>query len=223
MTALSTIFPGKLLISRLAYGYQAGNYALTAPALATRIRCSMVGGGANKGGAAFARVKAVCTPGEAFTLAVGRGSQTKTGAGVDTVLTRNTGSVIICRADGAPGEGVAGTVAGSIGDTKRAGSVGVDFSTVGDHLYTGDVDGGASGSDDGDAHALGVGGPGAFMHRTGSGFDGNFYRQAYYGGGGLFDQQVALDDVSGPTFMLWTVPCGNGRALVEWFAADPGY
>lgn len=223
MTLLSTIFPDRVLLRRVPYGWQAGNYALAAPPLTAFMRCSMVGGGSNKGGAAFARVKAVAAPGEAFTLAVGRGSQTKTGTGANTVLTRNTGSVIICRAQGGQGEGLPGLVAGSIGDTKRAGSAGVDFSAVGDGLYTGDVNGGTSGSDEGDTHALGIGGPGAFMRRTGGSTDGNFYRAALYGGGGLFDQRVSLVDVSGPDFTVWTIPCGDGRALVEWFASDPGY
>lgn len=207
MTLWSTIFPGELLISRAVYPYQVASYAITAPAGATIIRASMVGGGAKLAGAAFARVKAACTPGEAFTLQIGVGASTSngTGNGGDTILTRNTGSVIIARADGAE-PNVAGSVAGSIGDVKRAG-------TVSALAY----EGGASAGDDADTYPLGYGGLGAYVFAL----PGNDWRYPYPGAGGVFQRAVGTNS-NGSTHLVH-VPAGHGRATVEFFRADPGY
>lgn len=197
MTLLSTLFPNKNLISRTVYDHDGGTpFTVTAPPHAGIIRVSMVGGGAQNAGAAFARTKTTCTPGETFTLAIGLGDNG--GAGVrDTTLTRNTGSVILCRAAGAT-PNTAGSVAGSVGDVKRAGTVGSFFTTAG-----------GSAGDDADPHPLGYGGSGAFV----GGATGNEWRAAYYGAGG-FEQSSTYPQKT---------PAGHGRATVEFFATDPGY
>lgn len=209
MALWSTFFPGPKLISRTMYGYQASPYAIVAPPGATIIRASMVGGGANQAGAAFARVKAACTPGEGFTLSVGNCAATLAGAGGNTVLTRDTGSVIICRADGAE-NGVAGSVAGSIGDTKRAGSV-----------YVSGLISGASAGDDADPYPLGYGGDGALIHIINAGSHGNDWRYAYPGAGGWLELPGIWGEEGGPG--KWSIYPGQGRATVEFFKSDPGY
>lgn len=211
MTLLSTIFPGRRLISRVVYPHQAGAYTITAPASAAFIRASLVGGGAHLAGAAFARTKAVATPGETFNLVVGNCATVYNGAAGNTVLTRNTGSVIICRADGAEA-GVAGTVAGSIGDTTRAGTVG---SAAGAFKFAGQ-----SGGDDLDPYPLGYGGGGAYLEATSVADSGNRWLAAYWGAGGLLNT-TGYVNADGPIAVnIWP---GQGRATVEFFSSDPGY
>lgn len=205
MTLLSDLFPGRLLISRTIYPYQAGAYTITAPAGAAFIRASLGGGGAHLAGGAFARVKAAATPGETFNLVVGNcATASPAGAAGNTVLTRNTGSVIICRADGAE-SGVAGSVAGSIGDVTRAG-------TVGNTTLSG-----SSGGDDADPYPLGYGGFGAYMDHAGDAAQGNRWLAPYWGAGGLLSV-VSTD--AGAVNDIWP---GQGRATIEFFRADPGY
>lgn len=199
MTLWSDLFPGKSLITRTFYNWQAGAYTITAPAKTTIIRASLIGGGAQHASAAFARVKTTAAAAELFTLSVG-------GVGENTVLTRNTGSVIICRADGAE-VGVAGTVAASIGDTKRAGSAVAPYDAPGDDV---------------DDFPLGFGGGGAFVDAGPTGnVDGFDWRAAFAGAGG--DAKTSI--IAGNPFeqATFTMPGGQGRACLEFFVSDPGY
>jgi hypothetical protein len=208
MTKWSTLFPGKALISRTIYEYQASAYLITAPPDAAFIRASMVGAGCQLAGAAFARVIVGCSPAEQFSLAIGAASGT-TAAGGNTTLTRVTGSVVICRADGAE-SGVAGTAAGSIGDTKRDGSLVTNVSGI--------WSGGAAGSDDADPYPLGYGSAGLYYPGAGG---GNQFRPAYPGGGGLINI-LAYQAEDDPGYQLfWTIAAAHGRATVEFFNRDP--
>jgi hypothetical protein len=158
------------------------------------------------GGAAFARTKLInLTAGETFTIQVGSTKfsiDAGTSAG-DSIITRDTGAVVVCKAARGTGTlvgglGQAGLVADCVGDIKRAGSQGVNtFSQI---------QGGASGGDDGDLYCLGFGGRGARMGR---------YPAAAHGGGGIYT--VLYDAFSSKPFQP-----GAGLICVEFFTKDPG-
>lgn len=198
----------KHLISRKYYGV-AGIQTITAPALAAYIRASMVGAGgwgaaAVKGyGAAFARVKTTCTPGEQFSAQVGDVVHTNA-SGVnstaddtlgDSILKRVIGSVVICKAERGHNT-AAGAVSNCVGDTKRAG---------GAPLVTQQC--GTAAGDDADAFPLGFGGPGAVF---GPG-DYLTHSAAVPGGGGVY---LPIDSVL-------SYPPGHGLICVEFFNRDP--
>lgn len=202
MSKWSEIFPGDILISRTVYGHQSAAYAITAPVGATVVRVSMVGGG-HVHGAAFSRVKTSCTPGEGFTLQIGEGSINGSAAS-DTVFTRNTGSVVLCRAKAATAD-LPGQASGGIGDTKRSGSATNDTRTGGD-----------AAGDDADTYPLGYGGPGSFDNLN----PGNPNRSPVPGGGG---RRVIVGNALGGGLVYNEIMAGDGRATVEFFASDPGY
>lgn len=215
----SDLFPEKGLVARLWYRTTASGLAIVVPARATILRVSMVGGGAqgdNAGaqaaaGAAFARKKLTVAPGDAFTLDVADVNDRGNTIRMDTLLTRNADSAVVCKAAGAV-HNTPGSAADCIGDTKRSGTAGsstVDYKT-----------GGSPGSDDGDAGGLGFGGPGAR-----GAINGHLCRVSPNGGGGVhFVQYRRYDDLG---HLVWfsyqEVDPGPGGACIEFFTVDPGY
>lgn len=214
MTLWSDLFNSRHLISRTFYGTPTG-ILVTAPPKAAFVRSSMVGaggwdsagptipsaGGVFGYGAAFARVKATCTPGEGFDLNVGGILFTHDAgnAGGDSSLARHIGGTVICKA--ARGTSTAaGAVVDCIGDTKRAG-----FAPA---PVAGQPTGGSSGSDDADTFPLGFGGRGASP-----------FLAAAPGGGGCKNWKAYFDGASYELF--FDLPPGNGRVCLEFFDQDP--
>ena len=209
MTLWSDLFKQRNLISRTFYGAP-GTSTITTPAGAAIIRVSLVGAGAwrtaNFGaGAAFAKTKAACTPGDQYSIQVGDVAHTLDAgdAAGDSKVTKVTGSVVIAKAARAQGA-TRGLASGSIGDVTRDGV-----------NYGGTLYGGASGGDDADDFGLGFGGRGAYSDRFAQRF-----LAAAPGGGGFKDYPIYT---SGPFVITWSMPPGNGRVCVEFFKADPGY
>jgi hypothetical protein len=203
MELWSDLYSARHLIDRQFYGTP-GSTTITAPAKAAFIRVSLVGAGgwANGGfggGAAFARVKTTCAPGDQFSLQIGDTAHTL-GAGDasgDSLLKTTPGNVVLVKAERGKGTGP-GLAANSTGDIKRDGSA------------AGVSQGGACAGDDADPVPLGFGGRGgkSLMGPVPGGGGGKNYVE--YAGSGGFQ-------------FLWTIVPGNGRACVEFFDQDPGY
>ena len=219
MTSWTDLHARRQLLSQKWYGAP-GVQVITAPAGAAYIRASAVGaggwdtghtgapgvdGGSPGWGAAFARVKAACTPGEQFSLQVGDVLHTM-GAGTtagDTTLTRVTGGAVILKAERGKAT-AAGLAANSIGDTKRSGSAPSGAGTA--------AIGGASGGDDADTFPLGFGGRG-----------GQRFLSAARGGGGINDMLVYHAFPGGLDYVLYLkILPGNGLMCVQFFNQNPG-
>lgn len=222
------LFPDELLISRVFYN-EPGEFPVTAPEGATRVRVSMVGAGgrpANNeygtgGGAAFARKKAPCTPGETFTVRVGNPANTAVAGDEygNSLFRRGTSGEILCLAERGKGHTQSpsyGRASASIGDVTRDGSPPVSHAPPPSLAGRQTGNGGAAGSDLNDDFSLGIGGRGQ-----------SYTLSAYFGGGGW--AQVAACDLDLETSSLavnsvyGTSKCGTGQVCVEFFRADPGY
>lgn len=210
------------LISRTFYS-AIGATAITCPARAAFVRVSLVGaGGWDDGrpanpygglpgyGAAFARVLTTCTPAETFALQVGDTQHTATAGDAlgDSIFTRNTGAVVLCKAKRGTST-AAGAASGCVGDTKRSGSAPVQgFNAPGPYgTAPNPVRGGASAGDTGDAFELGFGGRGAGQSISPGPGGGGIKRMVSFSG------LVAFDYMD--------VPPGDGFACVEFFNRDP--
>lgn len=204
MTLWSDLYASKELISRAFYGTP-GTQTITAPDKAAFIRASMVGAGGWAsggfgGGAAFARVKTACAPGDQFVLQVGDVAHSL-GAGDaagNSQLKTTPGNVVLVKAERGKGTGP-GLAVNSTGNVKRDGSA----------APGGNV-GGAAAGDDADPFPLGFGGRGA-----------QSLLGPVPGGGGA--QNYVEYAGSGGYQVLWTAVPGGGRACVEFFTQDPGY
>lgn len=232
MTLWTDLHPKLALVARNWYVTPGSGIAIVAPAGATILRVSMVGGGGSAEilhcghGAAFARKKLTVTPAQAFTLQVGRGQRPNgsplgadggTAVALQSILTRNSDSAVICRAMNGSDAGP-GLASGCVGDVTRSGSSGVDgpgFQAGGGGWRSGPT-GGASAGDDADVQALGFGGPGAVSDQQGQN-----HRAPYPGGGGVQFSQF-YDTHTLLTSQAY-IPAGAGRACLEWFTKDPGY
>lgn len=211
MTLWSDLFKNRNLVSRVFYTTP-GTQTITAPPGSGIIRISAVGAGgwvtnAAGGGAAFARKKTTCAPGDQFSVQVGDIAHSLDGGDAlgDSKVTKVAGSVLLCKAVRANGR-FGGLDTDCTGDTKRSGT------TVGAGTPTG---GGASGGDDADDFSLGFGGRGAVS---------DFGTQKFLApgpGGGGFNASTIFN--FGGTFIQWTQPPGGGRVCVEFFKTDPGY
>jgi hypothetical protein len=208
VTLWSALFPDRLLIGRAFWDVPA-TYHPAAPAGATFARVGLVGGGAMLHGAAYAFWKGAVTPLEAFTLVVGAKCATLdlTTDGTDTSFTRDTGAVLLARAKAAT-HLAAGTAAASTGTVKRDGGSQSFDSTAGAYQ------GGASGSDEVDLHAMGIGGLGAYQ--------AGFGRSPMAGGGGT-TEGFFYDVGTASWEAVYNTAPGDGRCCVEWYTSDPGY
>jgi len=214
MTTWTELYYTRHLIARTYYGV-VGVQAITVPAKAAIVRISLVGaGGAGAAdgvtwgaGAAFARKKTTCTPGESFSLQVGDPAHT-VGAGSsagDSTCTRVTGSVLLAKAERGKSTGP-GLAANSVGDVTRDGSA---APYTGPPYPNGAGYGGSAAGDDADPYPLGFGGRGAMA--------GGIWNAVRGGGGGL---NINLPAPSGQTF---TYRPGPGLICLEFFDQDPGY
>jgi hypothetical protein len=220
----SELFPDPGLVLRRWYQGQsnAGGVstlpapvAIITPAKATLLRVSMVGAGGsgmnNLGGngagcgAAFARTKVSSAPGDAFTLQVGRAVEDNSAyfPAQHSLLTRNSDSVVICKAVGGNTSTAPGAAADCIGDVKRSGGVG----QVSSYPFYG----GAAAGDEGDMGALGFGGDGARAQYSVA----NDARSPNPGGGGVW--RPLNSEVSD------NIAAGPGLVCIEFFNLDPGY
>lgn len=233
MTSYSETYDEKFLISRVSYATQGVGVAVVAPPGASVIRVSLVGAGGwgdNRsngsggprwgGGAAFAKRKTTCSPGEGFTLQIGDtfySRSTQDTSLADTIVVRNTGSVVIAKADRGRGFSTGagrGLAANSIGDVVRDGELALE------HFFQYDTDtgnafsgyGGASGSDLGDNYGVGVGGLRNKIRLGGC-----------EGSGGLLAGVYYIGNNGTPQYQTTEVSPGAGRCVVEFFTADPGY
>lgn len=202
MTFWSELFRERHLISRTFYGVP-GTQTITAPAKAAYIRVSGVGAGGSKTngfgyGAAFARTKTTCAPGDQYSVQVGdiAHSLDAGDAAGDSKVTKVSGSVVIMKAERGKGT-AAGSSANCTGDVKRSGSA-----------PSGNT-GGAAAGDDADPFPLGFGGRG-----------GAALLGPMPGGGGAKNY---AEYSSGAYTFPWTIPAGGGRLCVEFFDQDPGY
>lgn len=211
MTLWSDLFKKEHLISRQIFNVP-GSTTINAPSNAAYIRVSMVGAGgaaafSNAGfgdGAAFARVTTPCAAGAQFTVQVGDPAHSHTGTADDSlgdsIVTRLSDSVVICKAERGHGTGP-GLAVNSVGDVKRDGSSSPDRSK----------NGGASAGDDSDTYSLGFGGRGGGFNKTTNGFtDG-----PGPGGGGAYTFYSFSPNT-------WTIPSGAGRVIVDFYDQDPG-
>lgn len=169
------------------------------------------------GGAAFARTKLTdLTSGEEFEVQVGS-TKYSLDAGSsqgDSIVTRVTGALVVCKAARGTGTivngtyggeqivngGTPGLIADCVGDTKRDGKYG--------NSRGGIYIGGFSGGDDSDIYSAGFGGRGAQHGRTPA---------AGWGGGGI--HRFVYDGLGN----IKDYPPGAGRVLIHWFTKDPEY
>lgn len=220
MTTYTDLYSSRNLLFRQFFPTP-GVYALEAVPGAGIVRASCVGAGGVYdnagspvtklfgGGAAFAKVKTTCTPGEDFSVQVGDPAHS-VGAGDalgDSKLIRVTGTVTLLSADRGRGTTTPnkGLASNSVGDTKRDGN------------DSASLVGGASGSDTADAYSLGFGGRGARYMGVLTGL--TRYPAAGPGGGGGLGMLV--DEL--PTGVYWSYFAGSGLVCVEFFRTDPGY
>ncbi len=205
MTLWTDIFNRRHLISRLYYKVP-GTVGIVVPLSSAYARFSAVGAGGYPtgswgAGAAFARTKCPVTPGESINLQVGDIAGTATDPGLasgDSIVTRVTGSVVLCKADRARA-GTPGSAANCIGDVKRSGLAGFNA-------------GGTAAGDEGDPFELGFGGRGA-AQLVGSNTGGG---QAVHGGGGQRDHDIGYG-------VIEFLTAGYGMICAEFFDIDPGY
>ena len=209
MTLWSELFRVRHLLSRTFYSAP-GTQVIVAPDKAAIIRASLsaAGGWANGGfgaGAAFARVKAVCAPGDQFSIQVGDIAHSL-GAGDalgDSILTKLPSNTVLAKAARGGGGNSPGLAANCVGDTKRSGA------NPGNTAPDGSMAGGLSAGDDADPYPLSFGGRGA-SHRI----------AAAPGGGGAKNY---VEYQNGGYQQIWTLCPGNGLICVEFFDQDPGY
>lgn len=235
VSSYTETYDERFLLSRASYGVAGVGIAVVAPGGASVIRVSLVGAGGTEdgrsdpsggnrwsGGAAFARRKTTCSSGEGFTLQVGDPNYTANAGNAlgDSIVVRNTGSVVIAKAERGYGAGNTpnyGRASASVGDVTRDGEPGVmgPFTFDDDQAFAlaSYAYGGASGSDLADDFGVGVGGRRAKIRLGGCEGSGGL-------GNGIYN---ASDLVIPRLYQKVTVPAGAGRIVVEFFSADPGY
>lgn len=204
MTLWSDLYGSRQLISRTFYATP-GAQTITAPAKAAIIRISLVGAGGWAtggfgGGAAFARRKTTCAPGNQFIVQVGDVAHSLDAGDAlgDSVVKTTPANVVKAKAERGKGTGP-GLAANSIGDVTRSGVAAPGGNT-----------GGTCAGDDADNFPLGFGGRG-----------GKSQLGPVRGGGGA-KNYVEYAGAGGYQF-LWTIVPGNGLVCVEFFTDDPGY